>query len=833
MNARSGPPPAAAVVTPGRDGSPSRPKLPAFWRLSTVGTRLFQRSLGRPGKPCLPWVRGRCAAIPIRRALKVTGFGFAALFVAWLCLPRPPLLDGVSWSRQVFDRHGRLLRVTLSADGKFRLRTPLAAISPEVIRATEWQEDRYYRFHPGINPVAVGRSALSYCLRRGHARAGASTISMQLARLRFGLRTRTLPGKFLQMFRALQLERHYTKAQLLEAYLNLAPYGHNVEGIGAASRLYLGKDPAALRRPEALALSVIPQSPTRRAPRVDRENPALTAAQDRIYRRLEAAGGTPDPLDREYRLVAFPRAFPAPHFTTQVLADPGTGDARTTLDLDLQRSLETAVGRYLAANAPRGFVNAAALLVDTRRMEVLAQVGSADFTDAGIDGQVDGTRRPRSPGSALKPFIYALAMDQGLIHPLSLLSDAPRRFGDYRPENFDREFAGPITAADALARSRNVPAVSLSAALRRPTLYGCLQGAGVRLGRPESYYGLTLALGGAEVTAEDLARLYAALANGGRLRPLRRTVDAPAGTAVRLCSPEAAFLTLDMLGRVPPPGMSAPDPAFPVGWKTGTSHGFRDAWCVGVFDHFVLTVWIGRFDGRGNPGFVGRTAAAPLFFTMVDALRTAGVARPGPRAPPPGANLRRVELCAVSGQLPTAACRHRTQGWFIPGVSPIEPCAIHREILLDAASGLRVPFDDGTRSLRREVYEFWPADLRELFARAGLPRRVPPPFLPGTSGRPDESAAGSPGGRLRILSPHAGTVYQWRVEDPAGSRPSLRAQTEADATRVYWFEGRNFLGQAAPSEPVPWAARPGTWRLTALDDQGRTDTCSVTLQVAP
>ena len=441
---------------------------------------------------------------------------------------------------------------------------------------------------------------------------------------------------------------------------------------------------------------------------------------------------------------------------------------------------------------------------------------------------MDGTRRPRSPGSALKPLIYALAMDQGIIHPLSLLSDAPHRFGNYNPENFDREFTGPITAADALARSRNVPAVALAAQLRQPTLYGLLRAAGVHLPRPESYYGLALPLGGAEVTAEDLARLYAALANGGELRPLRRTLDAPEAAPVRVCSAEAAFLTLDMLGRVPPPGRAVPDPAFPVFWKTGTSHGCRDAWCVGVFDHFVLTVWLGRFDGRGNPGFVGRTAAAPLFFNVVDALRAAGVARGTPHAPPPGANLRRVELCAVSGQLPGAACHHRTQGWFIPGVSPIEPCAIHREILVDDASGLRVPFDDGSRKLRREVYEFWPSELREMFARAGLPRRAPPPFLPGATG--GEGAVHT-AGRLRILSPHADTVYQWRAADPGG--PTLRAQTEADATRVYWFEGRNFLGQSVPSEGLPWLARPGVWRLTALDDQGRADTCSVTIQNAP
>ena len=284
-----------------------------------------------------------------------------------------------------------------------------------------------------------------------------------------------------------------------------------------------------------------------------------------------------------------------------------------------------------------------------------------------------------------------------------------------------------------------------------------------------------------------------------------------------------------MLGRIPPPGLSAPDPNRPIFWKTGTSHGFRDAWCVGVFDHYVLTVWLGRFDGRGNPGFVGRTAAAPLFFHIVDTLFAAGVAHGSPHGPPPGANLRRVELCAVSGQLPTAACRHRTQDWFIPGVSPIEPCAIHREILVDAASGLRVPFDDGTRPLRREICEFWPAELRELFSRAGLPRRVPPPFEPGADG-----VSTHPNGHLHILSPRSDTVYQLRVADAVTSAPALRAQTEADATRVYWFEGRNFLGQSTPQSPFSWSmARPGRWRLTALDDQGRADACSVTLQAAP
>ncbi len=764
---------------------------------------------------------------------------FLALLIFYAFLPCPPLLDGITYSRQIFDRHGQLLRVTLGSDGRFRLFTPLADISPELIRATELQEDRYYNYHPGINPVSAFRSAWHFCLGGGRAHGGASTLSMQLARLRFGLHTRTVSGKLTQGLRALELERHYTKSQLLEAYFNLAPYGHNVEGVGAASRLYFGKTPAVLSRLEAVALSVIPQSPTRRAPHLQRENPFLTAAQNRLYERLisplPAAQQAAARLGEDFRALAVARPFLAPHFTNTVLHEDGTsGSLTTTLDLDLQRLLESRTHAYLAANQSRGFVNASAMLVDVKNMEVLAQIGSADFFDPNIDGQVDGTRRPRSPGSALKPFIYALAMDQGLIHPQSLVMDAPRRFGDYNPENFDREFAGPLSAADALGRSRNVPAVALAAQLAHPTLYEFLQTGGVHFPRGPDYYGLALPLGGAEVTMEDLVRLYATLANDGRWQPLRRVLDAPShpSCAPRLLSPEAAFLTLDMLGRVPPPGFSAPDPSFPVFWKTGTSHGFHDAWSVAVFDHYVLAVWIGRFDGRGNAGFVGRTAAAPLLFGMIDALRANGSAHGIPHEPPPGANLRRVELCAVSGCLPTAACQGRTTGWFIPGVSPVTACNVHREILLDRATGLRVAFDDGERPVRHEVYEFWPAPIRELFARAGLARRIPPPFLPGAGPAGSDDAVANPTGHLRILYPRADAPCQLRA-DSASPIP-LHAHTEADATRVYWFAGRDFLGACAPQDTLSWPQpRPGSWRLTALDDQGRADACTVTLQVAP
>src|SRR6266508_7034627 len=449
---------------------------------------------------------------------------FLSAFAAatWLALPKPPLLDGISFSQCVRDRNRKLLRVTLTSDQKFRIRTPLRDISPELIDATLRYEDKYFAHHPGVNPFALIRSGFGL-LHRG-SRTGASTITMQLARLRFHLQPRTHGGKLKQIVRALELERHYSKAEILEAYLNLAPYGRNLEGIGAASEIYLDKPASKLSRPEAIALSVIPQSPSRRALHNDRDNRSVNLAQSSWYDR---AGVDTDAefSFRDFRpRIQTERKFIAPHFVQEVLeTSHGRDQIITTLDLEKQQAIERRVTDYVANNRNRAIENAAVFLVDTRTMDVLAQLGSADFHKVDIDGQVDGTRSPRSAGSTLKPFVYALALEQGLIHPLSILADAPRSFGEYNPENFDREFLGPIRACDALARSRNVPAVELASHLAHPTLYEFLSKSGVQLPKTESFYGLALPLGGAEVSLQDLVRLYAALGNNGELRPLRFT----------------------------------------------------------------------------------------------------------------------------------------------------------------------------------------------------------------------------------------------------------------------------------------------------------------------
>ena len=450
----------------------------------------------------------------------------AAVLAAVRLWPRPPLLAGFPASVAVEARGGELLRLTRAADGAYRLPVRLEEVAPQFVEAILWREDRWFRWHPGVNPWSLLRGA-ARTYAGGDRRVGGSTITMQLARRLYGIDSRRVPGKLLQVLRALELEAKYSKREILEAWLNLAPYGGNVEGIGAASLVYFGRPPSRLTLGEALTLAVVPQSPARRAPREG--NVALLEARGTLaaaWRRSRGAGAAGEAARELPLRIRRPAELPvlAPHATQALAAavqrDGGAPVVRSAIDLALQRRVEAVLRGHVDRYRRVGVDNAAALLVDLRDMSVVASVGSAAFTDDAIQGQVDGTRARRSPGSALKPFIYGLAIDQGLLQPMTMLRDTPQAFGARSPENFDGEFAGPLSAQDALVRSRNVPAVSVGLQLRAPGFHGFLRAASV--GRLESaaHYGLALFLGGPEVTMREVAALYAMLANGGVLRPL-------------------------------------------------------------------------------------------------------------------------------------------------------------------------------------------------------------------------------------------------------------------------------------------------------------------------
>ena len=756
----------------------------------------------------------------------------ALLLLGIRLYPHPPLSAQASSSTAVYGRNGELLRLTLSDDDKYRQWVPLAQMPTMLVDAVLLHEDAWFRWHPGFNPLSLVRGAwVSYV--QGGNRQGGSTLTMQLARLMYRLNTRSPAGKAEQVLRAVWLELRYSKNDILEAYLNFAPYGRNVEGVGAASLVYFGKQPQQLALPEALALAVLPQDPTRRARDAAADTPdglnaGLRQARERLYarwRERHAQDAGSDALMRMPLNLRTPAQLPflAPHAVEQVLREAHMAGERTprldtTIDPALQRTLERQVRETLQREHARGLDNAAALLVDTRDMSVRALVGSADYADASIAGQVNGTSAKRSPGSTLKPFIYALGLDQGVLHPRTVLRDVPSSFGPFTPENYDGRFLGPVTATEALIRSRNIPAVWVAAQLAEPNLYTFLKRAGIARMASERHYGLALVLGGGEVSLQELATLYAMLSNRGELKPLRLRADAPQASGVRLLSEEASFMTLDMLRQNPRPdeATTATPARLPIYWKTGTSWGFRDAWTAGSFGPYVLVVWMGNFDGAGNPALIGVETAAPLFFRIADAIlaQDRQLAEPAWIIP---AHLRKVEVCLASGDLPNAWCPQRGLTWFIPGKSPIRVSSVHRPVNIDIASGkvACAPFDSA--ATRTEIYEYWPSDLARVFAQAGIPRRKPPAGA-------DCGGSGS-GDAPRIGSPLRGASYTVRARGSQAERVAFSATVDASVRELYWFVDDEYIGVAASGETLFWqAAVAGQHRVRAVDDHGRSDT---------
>ena len=749
--------------------------------------------------------------------------GSAILFLA----PTPALLQNMSFSTAVYDKNENLLRLTLNKDDKFRLFTPLSQIPQDVIDATLLQEDQYFRWHYGINPVAMLNAAWqTYVLHS--RRFGASTITMQLARLRFGINSKKVSGKFEQILRAIQLEMHYSKDQILEAYLNLAPYGGNIEGIGAASLVYFNKQVKNINLPEILTLSVMPQNPSKRTP----DNANLKSIRDKLFLRWI----TQYPEDETKRAtMELPLVmqktgtlpFIAPHFVNSVLANlsPRPQIINTTVNARIQKILERITRNYMKRKNSLGVYNASALLVDTRDMSVTALIGSADFFNQTISGQINGADTKRSPGSTLKPFIYALALDQGLIHPATVLKDVPHSFGSYNPENFDYDFMGPVKARDALVLSRNIPAIFLASQLDSRNLYQLLDKAQVSNLKSESFYGLALTLGGAEITMKELVGLYAMLLNDGVWHPLRTRQDELRQPGIRLLSPEASFLVLDMLKDTPRPGfndLASRNQQHNVSWKTGTSSAYRDAWSVGTFGPYALAVWIGNFDNKSNPAFVGKNIAAPLFFELIDGIRHETGKLPNMDKHPESMNLVRIEVCKASGMLPTRYCPDTEKTWFIPGKSPIKTDTIYREVAIDNLTGLRTcHFNENTRF---EVYEFWPSDLLRIFRKAGIQRHIPPFY------EADCTFKGSTGFQPQITSPQTELIYIVRPNDHQKNQIPLSAVVDADVRKLHWFVNESWLGSSSPTQQFYWNGKPGKYVIRVVDDHGLSDARDITVQ---
>ena len=755
------------------------------------------------------------------------------------------ILSGITFSAAYNDKNGKLIQVFLTDDDKYRVYKNISEYPQNFVELLLLQEDKFFYSHNGINILSIFKAFHETYIKKSR-RIGASTITMQVAKLKYKLYTKNIGGKLLQIALALYLDMCYSKQDILDAYVNLAPCGKNLEGFESAAWYYFAKPIEELSLSENILLCVLPQNPTKRSPEKFKTPSDLIRARKVLFNNWVKVH--PEDSDKGiymdmkiHTVCEFPNEVP--HFTQMVLSQEKQllKDEKklrqvktTTIDLSLQKQCEALLKTHISRHKSFGVQNGGLLLLDWQTMEVVANVGSVDFYNNDIQGQVNITISKRSPGSTLKPFIYGLALEQGLIHYRTMLKDTPQAFNEYAPDNYGSTFRGPVQAWFALADSRNIPAVSLAQQLRHPDLYDFLQKAHISNLQSKEHYGLSLVLGSAEVTMLELTTLYAMLANNGKMQNPKfykesfSTKDLLKNSSreSQLLTEESAFIVRKMLEANVPPVSSVPLELrnVPIGYKTGTSIGFKDSWSVGIFDKYVLCVWIGNFDGQGNNAFLGRRMAAPLFFEIAYSLLSQMDKKDmlGEEWLP--WNVSEIDVCAVSGSIPNEHCPKKEKTYFIPGVSPIEKCKIHRTINIDTRTGYRTDETEG-RYIKSVVREFWPSDLQILFEQAGLPRLVPPSYPPENSTMWNNRTGFPP----QILSPVSGIAYVYRTKDEQRNAILLEAAGDADSRELLWFCGSDFIARTLPNDVYEWNCPLGQHEITVIDSKGRSN--SVKIQV--
>ncbi|PRW69732.1 penicillin-binding protein 1C [Pseudomonas fluorescens] len=761
----------------------------------------------------------------MRWALGCVVLVVALLWLADRIWPLPLPQDDLA--RVVLAEDGTPLWRFADANGVWRYPVHTSEVSPYYLDALLTYEDRWFYQHPGVNPLALVRATWQN-LSGARVVSGGSTLSMQVARL-LDPHSRTLHGKLRQLWRTAQLEWHLSKDEILNLYLNRAPFGGTLQGVAAASWAYLGKSPSQLTHAEAALLAVLPQAPSRLRP--DRHPQRAQEARDKVLRRLAEFQVWPQSaVDEalEEPLLLAPRLEPslAPLLARRLNRPDSPPLIRTTLDATLQRRLEDLLLGW-RARLPE-HTSAAILVVEEESMAVRAYLGSVDINDTKRFGHVDMISALRSPGSTLKPFLYGMALDDGLIHSESLLQDVPRRYGDYRPGNFSMGFTGAVPASTALSSSLNLPAVQLLEAYGPKRFAAQMRIGGVPLALPAlAEPNLALILGGAGSRLEDLVSGYSALARDGKSATLRLQPD----DALRerpLLSPGAAWIVRRILS-----GQARPDRdpraelvQRPVlAWKTGTSYGFRDAWAIGVGPRYLIGVWIGRPDGTPVPGQFGLASAAPLMLQVHDVLTNRDSQR-GISAPvrPVPANIGVAAICWPLGQPMSRSdpnCRRQRFAWTLDNTTPPTLQALDQPLSVGLMESIWV----NTKGLRVDAHcpgatsksiALWPAPLEPWLPRVERREARIPPADPDCP--PPALAASSP---LSIVGVREGD--QLRL--PAASQQALRLNISAlgGSGRRWWFLNGAPLGDSANQDSINASfERLGRYQLSVLDEAGQT-----------
>ena len=725
-----------------------------------------------------------------------------------------PLPDKVEYSTAIYDDKGELVHVYLTADEKWRMKTSLEEISPLLKKTILYKEDRFFYNHPGVNLLAICR-AFTKNILRGKRTSGASTITMQVARA-LEPKRRTYLNKFVEIFRAFQLEIKYSKSEIFQLYLNLVPYGGNIEGVKSAAILYFKKDPDHLSLAEITALSIIPNKPSSLV--IGKNNAQIVIERnkwlnwfrsEKIFTSKEISDALNEPLTASRNQV--PKLIP---HLSQKLRKTGQTDIYTNISLNTQSKIEKIVQDYSRSYNLQNIKNAAVIVIDNRTHKIVSYLGSADFNDSADGGQVNGAAAIRQPGSTLKPLVYAMSIDEGLLTPKSIINDVAVSYAGYAPENYDRQFNGQVAMDYALEHSLNIPAVKTLGLLGKEKLISMLATCGFeQIKKDQRKLGLSMILGGCGATLEELTALYSVFANDGLF--IRPIISGASKTSAshRIISPASVFMINEILSKVNRPDFplnwQSTEHMPKIAWKTGTSYGKRDAWSIGYNKNYTVGVWLGNFSGTGVPSLSGANTATPLLFRVFNTIDY-DTDEEWFRQPE-GCSNRLV--CSETGLPPADFCQNIIGDYFIPMISTTKTCDHMREVIVspdEKMSFCRSCMPE--TGYKKKMYHNFSMDILSYFGEKKITYDRIPAHNPDCEKVFQESGPA-------ILSPKNGSEYLLSKKNPEPLQLSCNAGS--DVSKVYWYINDRFYKSSEATAKQFFIPEEGPVKISCTDDKGR------------
>jgi penicillin-binding protein 1C len=762
----------------------------------------------------------------IKRFFKRLFIGCIGLFVLFLLLNWIfPVPDKIEYSTIVTDNKGEVVNAYLTADQKWRMKTELEEISPLLRKTIIAKEDKYFYSHPGVNPVAMTRALFKNLLRM-KTTSGASTITMQVARA-LEHRKRNIFSKMVEMFRAFQLEWKYDKDEILQLYLNLVPYGGNIEGVKSASQLYFKKNPDHLSLAEITALSIIPNRPSSLV--IGKNNELIIEERNRWLRKFagekvftekEIEDALAEPLAASRGVV--PHYIP--HLSYKLKKQGGSTDIiKTNIDLNTQLKAEKIVEDYVRVQRLRNIRNAAVVIIDNKTHKVIAYIGSSGFMDTVDAGQVNGAAAVRQPGSTLKPLLYAMCFDEGLLTPRKVVTDVPVNYEGYAPENYDEKFNGYVTVEYALEHSLNIPAVKSLRTLGYEKLVQKLALCNFRqVQKDQRKLGLSMILGGCGTTLEELTGLFAAFANNGMYISPSFLQSDTNQRKVKVISPAANYMINDVMSKVNRPDFplnwTATERMPKIAWKTGTSYGRRDAWSIGYNKNYTVGVWAGNFSGVGVADLSGANIATPLLFKIFNTIDYDSDAEWFTQ--PEDCDIRQV--CSETGLVPAEHCTHRVTDYFIPLISSTQTCHDREEIMTDPTG--RISYCRACApetGYKKKWYRSIDPDMQAWFEE----HRIAYDKIPQHNTDCELIFRGS---APIINSPVNGTEYLISKKDPEPLQ--LVCKTANDVSKVYWYINNKFFKSCNAGEKQFFVPAEGAVKISCTDDKGRNRDIRITVK---